>query len=69
VITTYKEPDSYEPVFCDRKCDRCTLDFDFEGGVEDNAIGISELLMDSEEKISLIPQSNERYNRRNDTEE
>ncbi|MFP4548831.1 MAG: lysine 2,3-aminomutase [Fidelibacterota bacterium] len=64
VITTYKEPDSYEPVFCDRNCDKCTLHFDFEDSYEHNAIGISELLMDSEEKISLIPQSNERYNRR-----
>ncbi len=64
VITTYKEPDSYEPVFCDRNCDKCTLYFDFEDSYEHNAIGISELLMDSEEKISLIPQSNERYNRR-----
>ncbi|MBW7940256.1 MAG: lysine 2,3-aminomutase, partial [Candidatus Omnitrophica bacterium] len=25
VITTYQEPDSYEPVFCDRKCDKCDL--------------------------------------------
>jgi len=25
VITTYREPDSYEPNFCDRKCDDCNL--------------------------------------------
>jgi len=68
VITTYKEPDSYEPVFCDRKCDKCTLEFDLDDAQEINAVGISELLMDSEEKISLIPQSNERYRRRDEDE-
>lgn len=69
VITTYKEPDSYEPVFCDRKCDDCNLYFDLEGANEENAIGISELLMDSEDKISLIPKSNERLKRRDSDEE
>jgi len=68
VITTYKEPDSYEPVFCDRKCDNCDLYFDLEGGSEINATGISELMMDSEEKISLIPRSNERLARRENEE-
>lgn len=68
VITTYKEPDSYEPVFCDRKCDKCDLHFDLEGASEINATGISELMMDGEEKISLIPRSNERLARRDNGE-
>jgi lysine 2,3-aminomutase len=68
VITTYKEPDSYEPLFCDRKCDNCDLYFNLSGAQEENVTGISELLMDSEEKISLIPMSNERFSRRDNDE-
>ncbi len=68
VITTYKEPDSYEPVFCDRNCEECNLYFDLDAAEETNAVGISELLMDSQEKIALIPESNARYQRRDNEE-
>jgi lysine 2,3-aminomutase len=30
VITTYKEPDSYEPVTCDRDCESCNLELNTE---------------------------------------
>ncbi|MDA3844292.1 MAG: lysine 2,3-aminomutase [Candidatus Kapabacteria bacterium] len=66
VITTYKEPDSYEPVYCDRNCDKCELQLSLEDGDEAPAIGIAELLADQEDKISLIPEGNKRLDRRDD---
>lgn len=65
VITTYKEPDSYEPTFCDRNCERCDLKLN-EDSAEDvyRSVGIAELLNDQDDIISLIPDSNERINRR-----
>ncbi len=68
VITTYKEPDSYEPVFCDRNCERCDLQLDLRGSDEYNATGISELLSDADDTISLVPENNERIERRNTNE-
>jgi lysine 2,3-aminomutase len=65
VITTYKEPDSYEPVFCDRNCDECDLQLGLEGAVEHNPLGIEKLLSDHDETISLVPSKNERHSRRN----
>ncbi len=66
VITTYKEPDSYEPIFCDRKCDECALPLNTEEAEESKAIGISQLLSDYDNTISLVPQDNERIGRRDD---
>jgi lysine 2,3-aminomutase len=65
VITTYKEPDSYEQVFCDRNCRDCQLHLKLEDAGEEKAVGIAQLLSDDEEIISLIPDSNERLGRRN----
>jgi lysine 2,3-aminomutase len=65
VITTYKEPDSYEPVFCDRNCDDCRLSLDLAEGEEDTAVGIARLLCDYDEVDSLTPENNERLERRN----
>jgi len=64
VITTYKEPDAYEPVFCDRDCDSCTLQLNLESAEEDKAVGIRKLLEDKDKSISLTPRSNERLRRR-----
>lgn len=64
VITTYQEPDSYEPIFCDRKCDDCILQLNLEEAEEYNSLGICQLLDDFDEKISLTPQDNERIERR-----
>ncbi|MBD3296891.1 MAG: lysine 2,3-aminomutase [Candidatus Omnitrophica bacterium] len=66
VITTYKEPDSYEPVFCDRNCEECTLQLNLDGAEEEKAIGIIKLFRDKEKTISLTPQDNERIGRRKD---
>lgn len=57
VITTYKEPDSYEPVFCDRDCETCKLYLKLEEGDENKAVGIAQLLSDYDEVISLTPEN------------
>ena len=64
VITTYKEPDSYEPKWCDRNCGKCSLDLDLSRSDEAQAIGIEKLLSDSDDTISLYPEKNERIQRR-----
>jgi len=66
VITTYREPDSYEPNFCDRKCDDCNLQLKLDDAKESASVGIEKLLADSNSTISLTPEGNERLERRND---
>lgn len=68
VITSYKEPDSYEPIFCDRNCEKCELQLDLKGADEYNATGIAELLSDADDAISLVPENTERIDRRDDFE-
>jgi lysine 2,3-aminomutase len=68
VITTYKEPDSYEPRMCDRNCDNCDLELNIKEGDESESIGIEKLLSDSYDTITLIPENNERINRRDENE-
>jgi lysine 2,3-aminomutase len=65
VITTYKEPDSYEPIFCNRKCADCRLQLNLEDAEEYRATGIEKLLSDSCDTISLTPENNDRLKRRN----
>ena len=65
VITTYKEPDSYKPFFCDRNCEDCHLDLPLENSDDPNkTVGISGLLADYEKAITLVPEKNERMERR-----
>ena len=64
VITTYKEPDSYEPIFCDRNCEDCVLQLKLDEAEERVSIGIERLLGDSDDAISLIPHGNKRMKRR-----
>ena len=66
VITTYQEPDSYEATFCNRDCKACDLTLALDDADESAAIGINQLLADYDETISLVPQDNERYQRRED---
>ncbi len=63
VITTYKEPDSYEPYFCNRICDECERQLRLEGA-EEKAVGIAKLLADYDKTISLTPENTERVKRR-----
>ena len=69
VITTYKEPDSYEPIICDRKCDRCRLHLKLDGAEESRAEGINRLLSDYDDAIALIPEDNARIDRRTENAE
>jgi lysine 2,3-aminomutase len=65
VISTYKEPDSYEPTFCDRDCENCDKYLHLEDAEEYKAVGIEKLLADYDDAISLVPANNPRYKRRN----
>lgn len=64
IITTYNEPEKYEAKFCDRDCDNCNLELNLDEVNEQKAIGIEKLLFDVDSTISLVPDNNERYNRR-----
>ncbi len=66
VISTYREPDCYRNVFCDRKCEKCTLQLKLDDADESEAVGIAKLLSDYNETILLVPQDNERMDRRDD---
>ncbi len=62
VITTYKEPDNYKSIPCDKNCDKCGLQPKL-GEEEQTAVGVEKLLTDTDE-ISLVPNGNVRMNRR-----
>ena len=64
VITTYKEPDSYEPIFCNRNCETCVLQLGLNDADERMAVGIEKLLCDYDGTVSLVPAHNERHARR-----
>jgi len=66
MITTYKEPDTYEAKNCNRDCAHCNLDLNIREADEMEAIGIEKLLSGDNDTISLIPEDNERIQRRND---
>jgi len=68
VITSYKEPDSYEPYFCDRNCEECNLQLGIDDADERKAVGIEKLFSDNDLTISLIPEGNARYERREDSD-
>jgi lysine 2,3-aminomutase len=65
VIATYQEPESYQAIFCDRKCDDCRLQLKLEDAEEYQATGIEKLLSDFDNTISLTPENNRRMERRN----
>ena len=67
VITSYREPDSYEYTSCDRNCSDCDLQLKLDEGIE-HASGIEMLLADYDDTVSLIPQDNDRINRRSSDE-
>jgi lysine 2,3-aminomutase len=66
VITTYKEPDSYQPIFCERNCDECELPLNLDEASEINFTGIEMLLADEDDQIALIPEDTDRIQRRED---
>ena len=64
VITTYHEPDSYEPIFCDRNCETCDLQLALADADERKSLGIEQLLSDYDKTIALVPKTNARHSRR-----
>jgi lysine 2,3-aminomutase len=68
VITTYREPDSYQEISCDRDCESCDLQYDY-ADEEIKAMGISRLLADYDKTISLVPHNNARFKRRKNIRE
>ncbi len=64
VISTYKEPDSYEPTFCNRDCDKCDLQLALEDADETRSVGIEKLMADYNDTIALVPTNNSRHARR-----
>jgi lysine 2,3-aminomutase len=69
VITSYQEPDKYEQTLCARDCKNCNLELELNEGEEMDAVGIEKLLADYDDTISLVPQNNERYERRQELNE
>jgi lysine 2,3-aminomutase len=67
VITTYREPDSYEPVWCNRKCATCSQYLKVEGADESKAVGIGKLLSEEDPTTALVPENTERFERRNES--
>lgn len=65
VITTYNEPESYEPNYCDRECSTCNLQLK-EEDAEEKAVGVEKLLSDWDDTTSLTPENNDRIERRDD---
>jgi lysine 2,3-aminomutase len=66
VITSYSEPDNYKAIQCDGKCDDCDLDFSPDGEEKRLTIGIEKLFADYDDTNSLVPENNERFERRKD---
>lgn len=64
VITSYKEPDSYEPMFCERNCEDCNLQLALKGAPEYKSTGIVKLLSYKDETLSLTPKNTDRIGRR-----
>jgi lysine 2,3-aminomutase len=64
IITAYKEPDSYKPVFCNRDCEQCDLQLKLEEADEFESTGITKLLSDHDKTISLTPEKTDRILRR-----
>lgn len=67
VISTYREPDSYNAVYCDRNCENCTLQLKLDDADESKAIGIEKLLSDYDKTYTLVPEDNERIGRRDES--
>ncbi|GAA0182878.1 lysine 2,3-aminomutase [Clostridium sediminicola] len=68
IITSYKEPDNYKNHDCNKGCEECKLLMKTHEADEYKAIGIEKLLLDSNDTISLIPENNNRLQRREDND-
>jgi len=67
VITTYTMPDNYSHHECDLDCSNCNLQLKLENEDQEyKTIGISKLLCDYEDDITITPENLERTSRGND---
>ncbi len=64
MFSTYREPDRYTAVFCDRNCRECSLQLPVQPADESRAEGIERLLSDYDKQITLIPGGTGRIERR-----
>jgi lysine 2,3-aminomutase len=68
VITTYDEPENYASRICDGHCETCQLELNLNEGEERESLGIERLLSDENDTICLVPEDNDRIQRRDENE-
>ena len=66
MICTYHEPTHYDRILCDEKCDTCKLELKIDRADESKVVGVAKLLADYDDTTTLIPENNERMERRPD---
>jgi lysine 2,3-aminomutase len=67
VITTYTMPEGYTSLHCEIECENCKLQFSQDKNENmDSMIGISKLLCDHENAITINPENLERFNRKSE---
>jgi lysine 2,3-aminomutase len=66
MICTYHEPTHYDRILCDEKCDTCKLELKIDRADESKVVGVAKLLADYDDATTLIPENNERMERRPD---
>ncbi len=66
MICTYQEPAAYDRIVCDQNCDACKLQLDVQKADESKIVGVAKLLADYDDTTTLIPENNERIDRRDD---
>jgi lysine 2,3-aminomutase len=64
MICTYQEPANYERIFCNGNCDACRLQLNTDRADESKVVGVARLLADYDETTTLIPENNDRIERR-----
>jgi len=66
MICTYQEPADYDRIFCNGNCDACKLQLNIDRADESKVVGVAKLLADFDETTTLIPENNDRMERRQD---
>jgi lysine 2,3-aminomutase len=67
VITTYTMPQGYKSLHCEIECEKCKLQFSQDKNENmESMIGISKLLCDHEDAITINPENLERLNRKSE---
>ncbi len=66
MICTYQEPDKYDRIFCNGECHDCKLQLNIDRADESKVVGIAKLLADYDNTTTLIPENNDRHERRQD---